>query len=163
MQNKLAGVARKWYDNLTSYDYMWGEWKRLLIDTFPEHQDYASTLRKMLNYCKNSSESWERYFFKKMDLIHNCHITGRDAVSCVIYGIKNDPNIQIGARAGRYQTSDVLYGEYLSTLQIYGNQPMRERPRSKEAQDTLNKCGVINADELVTWQKPVVRISMQLI
>lgn len=62
MQHRLTGVARKWYDNLTTYDYTWDEWKRLIIEIFPDHQDYASTLRKMLNYSKNSGDTWEHYF-----------------------------------------------------------------------------------------------------
>lgn len=77
------------------------------------HLDYASVLRKMLAYQKSHSETWEGYYLKKMDLIEGCKNVGGDTVSCIIDGI----NVQTGARAGRYQTSEALYAEYLSTLQ----------------------------------------------
>ncbi|KAJ8974452.1 hypothetical protein NQ317_014768 [Molorchus minor] len=115
MQNRLTGLAKKWYDNLPSYKYIWVEWKDLLVKSFPEHQDFASRLWKMLQRSKTNFESWERYYFEKTELLSACDINGKRAVSCLIDGIP-DPTIQAGARAGRYDTPDSLYGEYLSTL-----------------------------------------------
>jgi hypothetical protein len=31
MQNRLTGLARTWYDNLTTYTHTWDEWKALLL------------------------------------------------------------------------------------------------------------------------------------
>lgn len=115
MQGRLTGLARRWYDNLSTYHLTWAEWKRLLLKTFPEHQDYAATMRKMLDRYKQSHETWEVYYFEKMELVNACEVSGKKAVSCLIDGIK-DPTIQAGARAGRYKTPDQLYAEYLSSL-----------------------------------------------
>ncbi|KAJ8953297.1 hypothetical protein NQ314_007376 [Rhamnusium bicolor] len=115
MQSRLTGLARKWYDNLQTYQLSWDEWKELLLETFPEHQDFAVSLRKLMNRHKQETESWEQYYFDKMELIGACEIDGKKAVSCLIDGIR-DTSIQAGARAGRYVTPGSLYAEYLSTL-----------------------------------------------
>jgi hypothetical protein len=52
MKNRLAGLARTWYNNLTTYTYTWEELKALLIKTFPDHHDFANTLRQMLDRVK---------------------------------------------------------------------------------------------------------------
>jgi hypothetical protein len=44
MPQRLSGLARKWYDNLTVYTYMWEEWKTLLMQTFPDHRNYETPL-----------------------------------------------------------------------------------------------------------------------
>lgn len=115
MQSRLAGLARKWHDNLPSYHMNWTEWKGLLMKTFPEHQDFAEMLRKLVLRQKMPEESWERYYFEKNELLSACDITGKRAVSCLIDGI-TDPSIQAAARAGRYEEPDRLYAEYLSAL-----------------------------------------------
>ncbi|XP_074040792.1 uncharacterized protein [Leptinotarsa decemlineata] len=89
MQSRLSGLARKWYDNLSSYELSWNEWKTLLLKSFPEHQDYATSLRKLLNRRKLPSEGWEEYYFDKMDMINACEIKPKHAVSCLIDGIDN--------------------------------------------------------------------------
>ena len=63
------------------------------------------------------NESWTTYYFEKMEMLRSCDVTGKRAVSCLIKGI-NDQVIQNGARAGRHQAPEVLYQEYLSTLQL---------------------------------------------
>lgn len=123
MQNRLAGLARKWYDNLASYKMSWEEWKTLLLKSFPDNQDFATSLRKLMNRRKLPAESWEEYYFAKMDLVNACEISPKNAVSCLIDGIAN-PTIQVGARAGRYESPDALYAEYLSSLKPEST-PMR--------------------------------------
>ncbi|XP_031330617.1 uncharacterized protein LOC116161422 [Photinus pyralis] len=115
MQNRLTGLAKKWYENLKTYDYTWVEWKRILVKSFPEHHDFATVLRKLVQRTKSSNESWEHYYFEKMELINACEIKGKKAVSCLIDGIP-DATLQAGARAGRYESPSLLYAEYLSTL-----------------------------------------------
>ncbi|KAJ8913124.1 hypothetical protein NQ315_006042 [Exocentrus adspersus] len=115
MQSRLTGLARKWYDNLPTYDLSWADWKCRLLKSFPEHQDYATINRKMMNRYKKPTETWEEYYFSKLELINSCEISPRNAVSCLIDGI-TDPTIQVGTRAGRYDTPDRLYAEYLSSL-----------------------------------------------
>ncbi|KAK5647817.1 hypothetical protein RI129_002709 [Pyrocoelia pectoralis] len=115
MQNRLTGLARTWYDNLTTYTYNWGEWKSLIVKTFPDHVDFAATLRQLVNRDKQRNETMTQYYFGKMTLIQACNITKKNAVSCLIDGLK-DRTLRNGAKAGRYDTPEDLYTEYLSTL-----------------------------------------------
>lgn len=62
-----------------------------------------------------------------MELVSACEVTGKKAVSCVIDGIR-DASIQAGARAGRYETPDRLYAEYLSSLVPEVPQPSTSKP-----------------------------------
>lgn len=115
MQNRLKGLARRWFDNLPSYQLTWDDWKETLLRSFPEHQDFGTLLHKLVDRTKNPNESWEQYYFDKMELLNACDITGKRAISCIIDGIQ-DSTTQAGARAGRYETPDALYAEYLSAL-----------------------------------------------
>jgi hypothetical protein len=115
MQNRLTGLARTWYDNLTTYTHTWDEWKALLVKTFPDHHDFAATLRQLLNREKQFHESMTQYYFGKMNLLQACNITGKHAVSCLIDGL-SDRTLRNGAKAGCYETPEELYTEYLSTL-----------------------------------------------
>lgn len=115
MQNKLTGLARNWFNNLTTIHYTWGEWKELIERTFPAHHDYATTLNKLVARLKKPNETFTTYYFAKMDLLQACKITGQDAVSCIIAGL-NDRTLQNSAKGGRYGTPEQLYAEYLSTL-----------------------------------------------
>lgn len=115
MQTRLGGLARRWYDNLPSYQLTWTEGTELILKAFPDLQDFATLLRKVVNRCKVPTESWERYYFVKIKLLNACEISGKKGVSCIINGI-NDSSIQASAKAGRYETSNALYAEYLSTL-----------------------------------------------
>ncbi|KAG5862457.1 hypothetical protein JTB14_010479 [Gonioctena quinquepunctata] len=127
MQSRLSGMSRTWYHSLTSYPSTWSEWKVLIVKTFPDHVDYATVLRKMLNRTKQVDETMTNYYFSKMELLRTCQISGRHAVSCLIDGI-TDVTAQNGARAGRYVTPDALYEKYLSMLcegQIAAAKPSR--------------------------------------
>nr|KAH0807678.1 hypothetical protein GEV33_015113 [Tenebrio molitor] len=115
MQNRLTGLARTWYDHLTTYTHTWDEWKALLVKTFPDHHDFAATLRQLLNREKQFHESMTQYYFGKMNLLQACNITGKHAVSCLIDGL-SDRTLRNGAKAGCYETPEELYTEYLSTL-----------------------------------------------
>ncbi|WP_253302469.1 reverse transcriptase domain-containing protein [Wolbachia endosymbiont of Psylliodes chrysocephala] len=128
MQSRLGGLARSWYNGLNSYNLTWAEWKSLITTTFPSHHDYASQLRKMLQRTKMSLESWDKYYFEKMELVRACEIFGKKAVSCTIDGI-TEQNIKTGAKAGRYSTPESLYSEFLSTLPTtsYSNQSERRQ------------------------------------
>lgn len=115
MQNKLGGLAKNWYNGLSEYNYTWEEWKSLVIRTFPDNQDFASLLRRLINRIKFPGETWEKYYFEKKELLDACEIQGKNAVSCIIDGM-NNATLQTGAKAGRYETPEELYASYLSTL-----------------------------------------------
>ncbi|KAL1489300.1 hypothetical protein ABEB36_014223 [Hypothenemus hampei] len=115
MQTRLSGVARSWYNNLSDYKYTWIEWKELFMKTFPEHNDFAHSLRTMMERKKRPGESWDDYYYDKIGLIRACEIGEKNAVSCLIDGIE-DVVIRTGAKAGRYVTPEDLYSEYFTTL-----------------------------------------------
>lgn len=115
MQSRLSGMAKSWYHNLTSYKHTWEEWKTLIGKTFPVHTDYAVMIKKMIKRTKLPTETMTTYYFQKMELLRTCQITGKNAVSCLIDGISN-ATIQNSARASRYESPEILYEEYLSTI-----------------------------------------------
>lgn len=174
MQTRLAGIARIWYDSLTTYEYSWNEWKSLILRTFPDVKDFATLLRTMLNRKKRREENWHSYYFDKIGLIKACGINDRNAVSCIIDGI-NDISVQTGAKAGRYDTPEELYSNYFTALssmdnnQYYDeasfNKPVTERlgrrdelmrrqsvqrhhPYPKESPRKFNKLRCFNCNEL---------------
>jgi hypothetical protein len=129
MQNRLTGLARTWYDNLTDYTYTWSEWKALLVRTFPEHRDFADTFRRAIEREKLPNETMTQYYFGKMNLLQACKISGKEAVSCLIDGLA-DHTIKHGAKAGRFENPEQLYAEYLSTLTTEIRQPQEISERT---------------------------------
>ena len=114
-QSRLAGTARRWYNNLRTYDYSWSEWKDMLRRTFPDHTDFAENLRKLVERRKRPSETITQYYLEKMELLRTAKIDGRDAVACVIDGLA-DSAIQAAARAGNYSTPEKLYERCLCAM-----------------------------------------------
>lgn len=115
MQNRLSGLARTWYNNLTAYTHTWDEWKNLLLRTFPVHHDFATTLKALVARVKDPKESMIQYYFGKLELLQACKITGKDAVSCLIDGLQ-DRTLRNGAIAGRYESPESLFTDYLSKI-----------------------------------------------
>jgi transposase InsO family protein len=136
MQSRLDGLAKRWYDSLPKYDYGWEEWKRKILQAFPDHRDFATSLRTMLAKKKDETESWSQYYFSKMELIRACELSEKQAVSCVIDGISNDI-IQTGARAGRYETPEALYSSFLSTLVAQSTEGQREQQTLQKVRPTF--------------------------
>ncbi|KAL4721410.1 hypothetical protein ACJJTC_015065 [Scirpophaga incertulas] len=46
---KLTGLAKKWYDGLTSVKFSWIEWQEKLLEAFPCDENYGDILWEMLN------------------------------------------------------------------------------------------------------------------
>ncbi|VEN56651.1 unnamed protein product [Callosobruchus maculatus] len=128
MQNRLAGLAKTWYNNLDDYRYSWDQWKQLLIQAFPDHQDFPTNLKNLIFRIKNPEETWTEYYFAKQQLLRQCQITGKNAVAMIIDGI-SDITIQSGAKVGRYASPEDLYREYLSTLE--NTRHRRTNPHTK--------------------------------
>jgi hypothetical protein len=112
MQKRLTGHARMWYDNLTTYTYTWAEWKALLMKNFPDHLNFAVTLRQVVERIKLPNETMTQYYFSKINFLRACNIRGKDAVSCLIEGLMNR-TLRNGAKAGRFESPEQLYAEYL--------------------------------------------------
>lgn len=135
MQSRLVGNAKTWYHSLTDYNHTWEEWKRLIIKSFPDHSDYATLLHTMLSRTKQPDETMTTYYFEKMELLRGCEIIGKNAVSCLIAGLP-EKNIQNAARAGRHDTPESLYEEFLSAVQV--GSPSTSKQESKHIRPAVS-------------------------
>lgn len=104
---KLAGLARRWYEGLSSVNLKWKEWQRKLLQTFPDNCNYADKLTEMLARRSRREETLEEYFYDKAKLISRCNIKGKDAVDCLIHGIF-DTNIKLNAQGANFKSPNKL-------------------------------------------------------
>lgn len=129
--SNLRGLAKTWYNSLHRLDYSWEEWKTLLMETFPDQNDYEALLNKMLQRVKKTDENMLTYYYEKLALINACDITGERAVSLLIGGLRTT-NLQPAARAGGHKTPQSLL-QFLKACNDIP-QPMQSRttPRLME-------------------------------
>lgn len=104
---KLAGVAQKWYQGLSSLKYTWPEWQAKLNSAFPSKENYGLLLTEMLEKRAKYGDSLEDYFYDKVLLLNRCKITGTDAVDCILLGI-DDRAVKISAEAAQFTEPDKL-------------------------------------------------------
>lgn len=116
-QMKLKGAAKKWFNNLDSYNLAWASWKVELIRAFPKRDEFADRLEELVNRRKMAGESMAAYYHAKLALLNRCKISGTDAVSCIIKGLPVD--LQAGAFAARSSTPSDLYSNYLAGIKTY--------------------------------------------
>lgn len=135
MQTRLRGLAKKWYEHLPNYSHTWQEWKELLIKAFPDNLDFATSLKKVINRIKLPNESMTNYYYNKIELLQACEISGRNAVSCLIDGL-NNISLQNAAKAGRYETPEILFEQFLSTVSEEGQSERRVYKRFEPAVKT---------------------------
>ncbi|CAH2216071.1 jg26524, partial [Pararge aegeria aegeria] len=95
---KLVGLAKKWFEALSTVVFTWDEWQVKLKKAFPSEENYGRLLEEMLNRTSRSDESLREYFYDKIGLLNRCEIIGRKAVDCIVYGI-SDRSIRNGAQA----------------------------------------------------------------
>ncbi|CAH2218004.1 jg19309 [Pararge aegeria aegeria] len=113
---KLSGVARTWYQGLTSVLYTWSEWKKKLLESFPCREDYAELLTEMLAKRVKYGESLEHYYYAKINLLNRCGIAGKQAVDCLLYGIE-DRAVKVGAQAAQFRDPEQVL-KYFRTVKI---------------------------------------------
>lgn len=118
--NKMTGVIKAWYNSISRYNFSWPELKLLIVKTFPDNENFASTLSKLVFRKKESDESWTNYFFSKLYMTEACKITGADAVSCIIDGFNNEA-MQADATQNNYLTPESLYSMFMVYLPENGN------------------------------------------
>lgn len=104
---KLRGVAKRWYEGLSSVLFTWSEWQTKLLAAFPSDENYGQMLSDMLAKRAKFGDSLEDYFYDKIALINRCGITGKRAVECVLHGI-DDRSVRLGAEAAQYEDLDKL-------------------------------------------------------
>lgn len=126
---KLSGVAKTWYQGLPSLLFSWPEWKKKLIESFPVRENYAELLTEMLQKKVKYGESLEQYFYAKMNLLNRCHIRGKQAVDCLLYGI-DDRTVKIGAQAAEFKEPEQVL-KYFRTIKVAQSQQGSEMSKSK--------------------------------
>ncbi|XP_061721721.1 uncharacterized protein LOC133528369 [Cydia pomonella] len=104
---KLAGVALKWYQGLTSLKHTWLEWQVKLKTAFPSKENYGLLLTEMLEKRAKYGDSLEDYYYEKVMLLNRCRITGTDAVDCILLGI-DDRAVKTSAEAAQFTEPDKL-------------------------------------------------------
>lgn len=131
---RLTGLAKRWYDGLTSVKYSWEEWQRKLLKAFPCEENYGDLLTEMLTRKTKKDEALEEYYYDKIRLINRCNISGQKAVDCLTHGIF-DNNIRMNAQGSRFsEPEDLLYFfRKISTkreesTRFKGNNNIRDRP-----------------------------------
>lgn len=104
---KLRGVAKRWYEGLSSVLFSWTEWQIKLLAAFPSEENYGQMLSDMLAKRAHFGDSLEDYYYDKIVLINRCGISGKRAVECVLHGI-DDRTVRLGAEAAQYDDLDKL-------------------------------------------------------
>ncbi|XP_073946873.1 uncharacterized protein [Choristoneura fumiferana] len=84
---KLQGLAKVWYESLDTILFSWAEWQEKLINAFPCEENYGQSLEEMLKRKSKFNEPIEVYYYEKLALVHQCGISGKKAVDCIIHGI----------------------------------------------------------------------------
>jgi hypothetical protein len=104
---KLSGVAKQWYEGLSTSNLTWDKWQKKLLQCFPDDRNYADRLIEMIDRRSKRDETLEQYFFDKVKLVAHCNIKGKDAVDCIIQGIY-DHNIRLNAQGCNFKHTDKL-------------------------------------------------------
>lgn len=111
---KLSGLAKKWYQGLSSVLYNWDEWTQKLKLAFPSNENYGDLLTTMLKLRCRFGQPLEHYYYDKIALINKCEITGKKAVGCLIHGI-DDKFVRMGAGACMFEEPEQVLN-YLRTV-----------------------------------------------
>lgn len=123
--SKLSGLAKCWYEGLSTVHLNWKEWQRKLLRNFPDNRNYAERLSEMLERKSRRDETLEEYFYDKAKLVSHCNIKGKDAVDCIIYGIY-DHNVRLNAQGANFRSTNKLL-RYLRSISL------------KSVRDTISK------------------------
>ncbi|KAL0901247.1 hypothetical protein ABMA27_006539 [Loxostege sticticalis] len=133
---KLSGLAKKWYDGLTSVKYSWVEWQEKLLKTFPCDQNYGDQLTEMLNRKSRRNETLIEYYYDKIMLVNRCQLKGRQAVDCITHGIY-DNNIRMNIQGANYDDPE----QVLNYFRNVSNKPFdsfsQRRVQTNDNRDRL--------------------------
>lgn len=113
---KLSGLAKTWYQGLSTLLFTWSEWKQKLIESFPYREDYAELLTEMLAKKVKYGESFEHYYYAKVNLLNRCKIYKKNAVDCLLNGIE-DRTVRVSAQAAQFKEPEEVLG-YFRTIKV---------------------------------------------
>ncbi|CAG9137646.1 unnamed protein product [Plutella xylostella] len=126
---RLQGLARVWYESLSTILHTWVEWQEKLLSAFPCDHNYGQILEEMLKRKTKFSEPIENYFYEKLALINQCDISGKRAVDCLIHGI-TDRTLRSSALALSCSQPDQLLQFLISNKEVQSSDHSFNRNRS---------------------------------
>ncbi|XP_048002638.1 uncharacterized protein LOC125239165 [Leguminivora glycinivorella] len=132
---KLQGLAKVWFESLDTILYSWPEWQEKLVKAFPCDENYGQILEEMLRRKSKFNEPIEVYYYEKLALLHQCGLSGKKAVDCIIHGI-TDRTTKSSAVAVRCSDPDQLLQFLISNKEL-SNQD-RVNVKSKNWSDSAN-------------------------
>ena len=87
----------------------------MLNGNFPDNQEHAILVKRILVRTKTDQENLQQYYFAKRSLLQPCNFTAAEEVLYIIDGIKNQ-TIQLEAKARYLLLPKRLYSEYIMQL-----------------------------------------------
>ncbi|XP_026740751.1 uncharacterized protein LOC113503131 [Trichoplusia ni] len=141
---KLQGLAKTWYQSLTTILYSWTEWQDKLLKAFPCEQNYGQSLEDMLRRRSRFSEPIENYFYEKLALLNQCEISGKRAVDCIIHGL-TDRTAKSSALALRCSEPDQLLQFLLSNKDNFNQNTVRNKTSDHSSSADTNQQNRTNS------------------
>ncbi|XP_076383111.1 uncharacterized protein LOC143260682 [Megalopta genalis] len=89
---KLQGIAKQWYDSLTSPPLVWDVFSELISTQFAGEENFGKLLEVAVGYKSVPGQSLQAYCFEKLKKINklNLVLPEEKLVECVVYGIHDD-------------------------------------------------------------------------
>lgn len=144
--SKLRGYAKSWYEQQTSYEISWSEWKNKLIVAFPFTKNKLAQIRELVNKVRRPNENPIEFYYMKLGIGMSCELSD-DLITQAIIGTLGNKLLEVGAlSAGCQDTTSLL--KYLASYMNseHGHDHERtETMKSKTKTQTYRmkcfKCG----------------------
>ncbi|XP_061724322.1 uncharacterized protein LOC133530430 [Cydia pomonella] len=149
---KLKGLAKKWYDGLTTVKFSWAEWQQNLLEAFPDDQNYADQLVEMLNRKSRRNETLVEYFYDKIMLINRCKLKGRQAVDCISHGIY-EYNIRMHVEGAHYDDPNQVLEYFRNITHKKNDTTAFKKTNSDRYQDSSRKFENKSSNDNTSNQK----------
>ena len=137
MQARLRGPARNWYDALENLPITWKSWKKALRETFVDVNNLPTDVEKMRLRVKQKEETYEEYFFAKLQLLRPCNFTPQQQCHYIIDGI-TDRVIRITANSQNFTKTNDLRQFLLTSGHAFTPKDLKNTS-SKDNQNSKDK------------------------
>lgn len=120
---KLKGLARVWYDGLSSNQFTWKEWQDKLRKTFPAKENFSKLFHEAATYKIEPGQNLSEYCFNKLTKLNKLklNLSDEQIVDCVIAGVSNK-QILLSLRAANCKTF-VELTQYVLNFQTANEEP----------------------------------------
>lgn len=127
---QLEGEARRWFRNQVGLIEGWPNWRRALLEAFPEAREFHAQLQAVSNRTKRPGETFTDYYRDVVRLCEGMGTTPEQTVSCLIGELP--PHLQANADVLECSTPRELFNKLLSKLDARVSTPgvkTRQQPR----------------------------------